>query len=260
MRKFYTTLLCFTAALLLSGCCISHKWMPANCEAPKTCEKCGETEGEPLGHSMAEAACEMPETCTLCGITQGEALGHDWQEAACEAAEICRVCNKQTGTAAGHKLHGGELTFRDDGSVVYIGNCVVCEKNVTENYVDVESFANRAILGKWYCVAMRAGNVTYGVPEDVTETVFVEFCEDGTGTSVLYGEEEKTTWRFESAESHRESAAEKIMHYFIYYVDVELNGESYTNLVQLQIQDTDRLFNKDYSAVLYYDSEDVLNQ
>lgn len=32
----------------------------------------------PLGHAWVDATCTAPKTCELCGDTEGEALGHDW--------------------------------------------------------------------------------------------------------------------------------------------------------------------------------------
>lgn len=39
---------------------MSHEWKEATCAEPKTCAKCGETEGEALGHTWVEATCEEP--------------------------------------------------------------------------------------------------------------------------------------------------------------------------------------------------------
>ena len=36
-----------------------HSWVPATCEAPKTCSVCGATEGEPLGHSYEGGYCSV---------------------------------------------------------------------------------------------------------------------------------------------------------------------------------------------------------
>lgn len=51
-----------------------HAWVDANCEAPKTCSVCGETDGEALGHSWIDATYQAPKTCETCGATEGEAL------------------------------------------------------------------------------------------------------------------------------------------------------------------------------------------
>lgn len=60
--------------VLMSGCCISHKWIDADCTHPKTCANCSKTEGSPTGHLWAEANYTTPKTCMYCGLTEGEPL------------------------------------------------------------------------------------------------------------------------------------------------------------------------------------------
>lgn len=56
----------------------THQWIEATCTEPRTCGKCGETEGEALGHQWLAATCTAPQTCSVCGMTEGTALGHQW--------------------------------------------------------------------------------------------------------------------------------------------------------------------------------------
>ena len=84
-RRVLVGILAMVLILLLTGCKCEHEWMAATCAAPKTCQKCGETEGETLPHTWQEATCSAPKTCTVCGATEGEALPHTWQEATCSA-------------------------------------------------------------------------------------------------------------------------------------------------------------------------------
>ena len=74
----------------------THTWIDANCENPKTCKVCRETEGEAGGHVWTDATCEAPKTCSICKLTEGEALGHDFGEAACGTAGTCTRCNLTT--------------------------------------------------------------------------------------------------------------------------------------------------------------------
>lgn len=64
-------------------CVFGHKWMDATCEKPKTCEKCGKTEGKALGHKWIEATCTEAKKCSVCGKIEGEALGHSTQIGKC---------------------------------------------------------------------------------------------------------------------------------------------------------------------------------
>ena len=86
---------------LLAGCCLSHDWTEATCEAPATCTKCGQTEGKALEHVWKEATCEEPKTCTECGKTEGNARGHLYVSSSCEEPEVCEYCGK-AGQIEGH--------------------------------------------------------------------------------------------------------------------------------------------------------------
>lgn len=64
-------------AVLLSGCQCKHVWEEANCTTPKTCGKCGETEGLPSEHVAGILDrkydfinCEIREEigCVVCGV------------------------------------------------------------------------------------------------------------------------------------------------------------------------------------------------
>lgn len=49
---------------------MGHDWQDATCEAPKTCARCGLTEGSALGHDEVIDATEEA-TCTENGLTEG---------------------------------------------------------------------------------------------------------------------------------------------------------------------------------------------
>lgn len=96
-RKLFVLALALCCLLVLSGCCFHSEWYAANCTTPKTCVKCGETEGEPLGHTWVDATCTDPKTCTACHLTEGEALGHVWVDATTEAPKTCTTCSATEG-------------------------------------------------------------------------------------------------------------------------------------------------------------------
>ncbi len=158
MKKILTTIvLTALAAFLLAGCCMSHDWQEANCLAPKTCAKCGATEGEPLEHSWQAASCEAPETCALCSETRGEALGHTWEPADCVRPERC-ACGAEQGDALGHKIvHNGEALmysevpgYEDIGhGIVHTGDCELCGEQGSVFYNDWANFINAFLPGTW---------------------------------------------------------------------------------------------------------------
>ncbi len=51
-----------------------HSWTEATCTESRTCQECGETEGDPLGHTWTKATMQTPRTCESCGITTGFAM------------------------------------------------------------------------------------------------------------------------------------------------------------------------------------------
>lgn len=61
----------------------SHSWKDATCTAPKTCTKCGATEGNAASHNWSDATCTAPKTCTKCGATEGSTAKHNYSDGAC---------------------------------------------------------------------------------------------------------------------------------------------------------------------------------
>ena len=99
MKKRLTLLvLVLIFALALSACGCKHStWIKADCETAKTCDDCGKTEGEPLGHNWKEATCDTGKTCENCGRVEGAALGHSWLDATTEAPKTCENCGLTEG-------------------------------------------------------------------------------------------------------------------------------------------------------------------
>ena len=91
--------------LSLAGCACEHSWKKADCDDPRTCRECGETEGEPE-HDWEKASCNAPKTCEDCGETEGEALDHEWLPASCSAPETCERCGETRGEALEHEWDG----------------------------------------------------------------------------------------------------------------------------------------------------------
>ncbi len=135
-------LLCLS--LVLTGCGCKHEWEKANCEDPKTCELCGETEGDAKGHDWKDATCEEPKTCSECKKTSGEALGHTWVDATCEKPKTCSVCNKTEGETAEHTW--------EEATTEAPKTCSVCQKTEGEKITTDSRFKTSAckdLIGTW---------------------------------------------------------------------------------------------------------------
>lgn len=89
-RKVLTLVVTLGVLVGLTGCCMSHEWADATCTEPKTCTKCGKTEGEALGHQWIDATCTEPKTCSVCGKTEGESIEHSWVDTV--GGRRCTVC------------------------------------------------------------------------------------------------------------------------------------------------------------------------
>lgn len=101
-RRIICTVLFMLLSLLMAGCCISHEWVDATCTTPKTCSKCGKTEGDTIPHTWLDATCTAPQTCSECGVTEGSVLEHTWVDATCEAAQTCSACGATEGVPLEH--------------------------------------------------------------------------------------------------------------------------------------------------------------
>ena len=145
-----------------------HDWLPATCVSPKTCQACGETEGEPdpANHTggtevrnQCEATCEEAgytgdTCCAACGqvLAQGReipAAEHRWEsvrvirEATCIEQGlqecVCTVCGRteERVLPVDPAMHAGATELRDSrpatcGAAGYTGDtyCLDCGKRV----------------------------------------------------------------------------------------------------------------------------------
>ncbi len=97
---------------------LGHQYKPATCTDPQICIRCGDMVGVGKGHQYKNATCTTPVTCVVCGETTGKALGHQYKDATCTEPKTCTRCGKQIGTALGHKYK--------DATCVNPKICTVC--------------------------------------------------------------------------------------------------------------------------------------
>ena len=204
--------LCLISVLMmgiLAGCGCEHEWKEADCLNPRTCIKCGETEGGPLGHSWRAPNCEHPKTCDVCGVTEGEALGHDWQPATCTTARICSRCGKIDGKPLGHQPGEWEETEVDYVEAVtkYTRKCLVCGEEYDSKTESMERLHNGDVFtitpndfikrldGMLANIRMKGGDVPLkAYPGDIKGSFAGAVCannsEDDIVTTILFSKRE----------------------------------------------------------------------
>ncbi len=80
MKKRVVLAVAIMMSFLMTGCCMVHDWQEATCTAPRTCAKCGETEGEALGHvSSGVSNYQEEEVCEVCGEILTDKIPADFE-------------------------------------------------------------------------------------------------------------------------------------------------------------------------------------
>lgn len=179
-KKIRILVLAALVMAMLAGCACEHEWAEADCVTPKTCTKCEETEGSPLGHSWLAATCESAKTCEICGTVEGEAPGHNWVEATCESAKTCEVCGLTEGEVPGHDWA--------DATTESPKTCNVCGLTEGEPIVTDPRFTTAEAapyFGTWsmeYPMSAEEMGLT-GYEGEVIYHLSMTFCNDGTVTT-----------------------------------------------------------------------------
>lgn len=124
-RKLLITALFLLCALLLTACQCQHDWVAADCTTAKTCVRCKESIGEPLGHSWLPATCTQASTCSVCGRAEGTPASHNWVAATCTSPMYCADCLTTSGTVADHVWIGAVNKSGIEGRVC--ANCQTTE-------------------------------------------------------------------------------------------------------------------------------------
>jgi len=170
-RTLSLILVAMMCVFMLTGCCLSHEWVEADCTNPRYCAKCDKTDGEALGHDVVEADCLNPSSCTRCGMTEGEALGHDWAEADCENAKTCTRCGETEGEALGHSYTGWKAT----GTDTMANTCETCGDK-DEQPLDREFIGRQNMVGKWELTSLTMNETWFDYAPGWT----LDIREDGT--------------------------------------------------------------------------------
>lgn len=175
-KKIWIAVLALAVVLLLAGCGCEHEWADANCETPKTCKECGETEGAPLGHTWNAATCLEAKTCQVCKKTDGEALGHTWEAATCLLPEKCATCHETRGVALTH--------IWEEATTEAPKTCTLCQATEGEKLNTDPRFttaSTKELHGKWYAESSFSAEMLemVGYIDKVDCTLHLEFGKTG---------------------------------------------------------------------------------
>ena len=166
---------------------MSHEWAPATCTAPKTCTKCGETEGNTTAHSWKAATCTAPKTCSKCGATEGDLNPHSWNPATCTNPKVCKNCQATEGFALGHE-HGAWNTTSEpiDGKPgKKTQSCNVCDEVIaTEDFY----YPNFNMSFDNYMKAFNKTYRSYGLEIKQVSTGFSVYL-DGRQAFILFNDD-----------------------------------------------------------------------
>lgn len=224
-RIIAAMLVCILLLPMLAGCCLSHDWQAATCQAPETCAKCGKTQGEILPHNWEKATCEKSETCTQCGATQGDPLGHEWQAATCEAPETCAKCGKTQGEALGHLIQPETI---EEGNLL-VGTCTNCNTVVQEAFV-WEELGDIFLLGDWkfgfYQIVN--GNIYFAKEGDHIE-FFYGGPSDMQFNMLFMGQQIAGKWRF----SHWDEES----HYAVFDCEIDIDDTGLVTHMEVWLLD-----------------------
>lgn len=133
---------------------LGHDWADATCTAPKTCSRCGATEGNALDHDFADVwssdASGHWHACSRCDAKDGEAAHTPDREAATETDPIkCTECDYIITAALGHthsltKVEANAPTCTEDGNIEYY-TCSGCSKLFADATGNVEITADKTV-------------------------------------------------------------------------------------------------------------------
>lgn len=198
MKKAFLCLLFLVLlAGILTGCC-RHEFAPADCEHPETCQKCGEIQGEALGHDWLDPTCEAAQTCTRCGKTQGNPLGHDWMDATCDTPQTCTRCAATQGEALGHDF--GAWTFTDTTMTHTCHRCGLEDIQELDRSVQLGSY----LAGHWDFDVMYLDDQYISSYSFASPPFLLDFQEDGSFSGILDLEDATGTWEYKKYQEQEE--------------------------------------------------------
>ena len=167
MKKFCVAALTAALCLSLAACgeC-KHQWKEADCENPKTCSLCGETEGKALGHDWQGGDCQNPQVCARCG-KEGQILDThqegEWEKTSIDVENSlqnyekkCKVCGEPLDVKS-----EPATSFHDD--TYFLMDAAEFAKRMDRAFSTITEVALEAVKntrdGETYCVVTQEGKL-----------------------------------------------------------------------------------------------------
>ena len=168
----------------------THRWLDADCDTPKTCRICKETEGKAIGHDWKAATCIDPKICKTCGATEGDPLGHSTdaegdRAATCMTKAYCSVCQCEYGEIDPDAHDMSEATCTEPSTCK--NGCGYTEGEPCEHSTTAEGDRAATCTSKAYCSVCQS---EYGEIDpdahDMAEATCTEpsTCKNGCGHTV----------------------------------------------------------------------------
>ena len=113
-----------------------HIWVDANCTTPKTCEKCLETDGDPIGHipNVDDGDCTTEITCSVCGeVTAAANASHTGGTATCARRAKCEVCGTEYGDLEEHT--GETVWIKHVETHYFVYTCCYTQATEAEEHI-----------------------------------------------------------------------------------------------------------------------------
>lgn len=170
LRLISALLLLVMLLTALAGCACQHEWVEANCLNPKTCTRCGATEGEKNDeHQWEDATTVFPKTCSVCGKREGGKIIVDprFQTSRCKDLfgtweAVCEMKLELLGLSEGSFQVKKTMTFTNNGKA-----------KITTVLVDPEGL--EATLSTGIAEDIYAANIAQGMDISQIDELFPQY-------------------------------------------------------------------------------------
>lgn len=157
-----------------------HDWWEATCETPRTCVKCGKTDGSPLGHDWEPATYSSPQTCRRCGLAEGFPLP-DKSDAITFLNDHIIDVTATTTLSEGKLVHYPERIIDGDITTAWVegaegngyGETITLEFDAPFSVTSFKIYSGYQLDEKRYYNNARPEEMTVSFSDGTTATVYI---------------------------------------------------------------------------------------